>query len=585
MQKLKWLLSLPLIVCLFLTACEDNDPLDHVKKVNVAFAGRIIDESGAALPGALVKAGDELTLTDENGVFRLASTKLPADAAILSVSKNGYFDISRAYIVQENSRQNITIQLLSRQEAGSVNNSTGGVVTVPGGAQLGFPANAVADLSGNVYNGSVRVLARFLDPTSPNLALNMPGDLRALNTAGEPRSLATFGMIGVELEGGAGQRLQVAAGKSVEVRIPIDASIVANAPAQMPLWHFDLEKALWIEDGVAQKVGNEYVGNVQHFSWWNYDAPYPSVIASGKVYLNDLQHPLAGAHVWFSPVNQSMGWGSGHGETDANGCYMGAIPKDMPLTVGIMIWSADCNMTLAYTADVGPFSSDVAMPDIIINQPAIETLLISGKITDCNGQPVTNGYAKITLDNNSLSLVAFSDANGDFEVTHSNCGVIAGPGKVKAYDLTNALESAQVAFNMPPNTVDVGNIQVCTALSEYIEYTLDGQPYLYVDPQGSVSPDSFPATGFNTWLSAATPQQNFVTIGFHSPTQQTGTFALTALFVSPHEVDLSQSNLSTTVTATGNVGDFIIGTFGTTFKAFDGSSHTISGSYRVIRDW
>ena len=65
----------------------------------------------------------------------------------------------------------------------------------------------------------------------------MPGDLRALNEAGEMKLLITYGMVGVELIGDAGEQLQIAAGKSSTLSFPIPASIQPGfLPMQEPLF-------------------------------------------------------------------------------------------------------------------------------------------------------------------------------------------------------------------------------------------------------------------------------------------------------------------------------------------------------------
>lgn len=254
MQKLKLLIPLALFICAFFVACHEEDPIQALeKKADVAFAGQIIDENGDGVPGALVKAGDKSMLTDKNGIFRLESVELPANHAILSVTGAGFFDFSRAYVVKDDALQTVKIQLLTKELAGQFNASAGGVINISGGPKLSFPTNAIVDQNGNAYNGTVNVLAKYLDPKSKDLGLFMPGNLTGLNLAGERQSLSTFGMVQVELEGPSGQKLQIAANSEVEMRAPIDASIVANAPAEIPLWHFDLEKAYWIEEGLAQK--------------------------------------------------------------------------------------------------------------------------------------------------------------------------------------------------------------------------------------------------------------------------------------------------------------------------------------------
>jgi hypothetical protein len=589
MQKLNWLLSLLLLLGMCFSSCEDNDPFVSGPAVEVAFAGQVINENNEPVSGALVKAGDEATLTDANGVFRLAATRLPGDHALVTVEKSGYFSFNRAYQVKNKSIQSLTIQLLEQTEVGLLNGGIGGTIQVPGGATLIFPAKSLAYTSGALYFGDVRVIARFLDPTDrQTMALSMPGNLSAINAAGELRQLATFGMIGVELYATNGQKLNVAAGQQVEVRVPIDPSIVSSAPNDMPLWHYNEADGYWMEEGLAQKSGNEYVGKVSHFSWWNYDAPYPSINASGHVYFDNLQTPAMGVHVWIGPANQGMGWGCGHGQTDMNGFYSGAIAKDMPLKIWVTQYSSACNgIATLYTADIGPFSSDVTIPDIILtNVPNLQTISVQGRLVDCNNAPVTNGYAKLQIDND-YTLTIISDNDGLFSYTYATCTTAPVGGNVIGYDLTDLKESALQNFTFSNNTANLGDIVVCTALSEFVQYSLDGGATItLVDPVVSVLQDSFPATGYATSIWAESGNQFSINLGWSSPNIQTGVFPLDRFFVSPLEVNMAQSNLNTTVTSVAfSVGDLIIGTFGGTFVDFNGGNHTITGNYRVKRDW
>lgn len=588
MQKLKWVLPLLLLLGVIFTACEDNDPFVSGPRVDVTFAGRVVDENNEPVLGALIKAGDESAVTDQNGVFRLASTRLPEDHAVLSVEKAGYFAFSRAYQVKDKSIQSLSIRLLPHVEAGSVSSGSGGTIQVSGGATLIFPANAFALANGSAFNGNVRVMARFLDPTDRStLSLSMPGNLSAINAAGELRQLSTFGMIGVELYSANGQKLQVAAGQLVEVRIPIDPSIVATAPDEIPLWHYNEADGYWLEDGLAKKVGNEYVGSVSHFSWWNYDATYPSVNVSGNVYFNNLQTPAVGVQVWIGPANQGLGWGCGHGETDNNGFYAGAIPKDMLLTITVLQWTSGCpNGGQLYTANIGPFSADVTLPDIIINTPTQQTVQLDGRLVDCNNAPVANGYVNVSIPG-YVSTPVYTNANGEFSFTQAYCNSNAITGSVVGYDITALNESVVQNFTINNGFLDLGDIAVCTNLTEYVEYTLDGgSNTIMPDPSGSIFPDTLPISFYNTQIFASLPNVKSINLGFQSSTISTGIFPITQFFVENLEVDIQQSNLSTAVTSAAlNQGDMIIGTFGGTFMDFNGGSHNITGSYRVKRDW
>ena len=95
-------------------ACN-QDPIDmEGRLVDVTFAGRIIDESGVPIAGGQVQAGTQTATTDDNGVFRTQKVQLPDRDAILTVSKDGYFEFSRAYIVEDEALQTVTIQLIKK---------------------------------------------------------------------------------------------------------------------------------------------------------------------------------------------------------------------------------------------------------------------------------------------------------------------------------------------------------------------------------------------------------------------------------------------------------------------------------------
>ncbi|MCB0542005.1 MAG: carboxypeptidase regulatory-like domain-containing protein [Saprospiraceae bacterium] len=543
-------------------ACRDKDPLPFVPDADITFVGNVVDEAGDPVSGAQVFAGSESATTDNNGVFRLPAVSLPEDDAIISVRKAGYFEFSRAYIVEDGATMEVTVRLLQKTQVGQINAASGGTVQVPGGPTLVFPAGAVD------YNGSVSVSARYLDPNDPELSTFMPGDLRAIGVDGSRSTLATFGMLAVELNGAGGQVLNITDDSEVEIRMPIPANQLSAAPADIPLWYFDLDKARWIEEGTAQKSGAEYVGKVKHFSYWNCDIPLPLVKVSGKVYLENDQNPLS-AHVVFS---YSLYSGKCHGWTDMNGCFNGEIPRDVQLELRIYL---DGCPDPVYTATVGPFADDVVLPPIIITGSQVPFVTIDGHLEDCNGQAVINGYVKVEIGSNRLLL--YTDANGDFSRAVNNCGNNTS-GTATGYDLSNLLESTPLPFSISGSSVSLGNIQACNALTEYIIYNLDGQSFTQLNVSGSVFNGS-------TFLSSSDSLvQQFIQFSFTN-NNQTGSYPLDFIFVNGVEAgNQALGGVLTDVTEAGNVGEPIKGTFGGSFNAPNGNNHTISGSYRVIRD-
>ncbi|MEI9809360.1 MAG: hypothetical protein WDO16_16645 [Bacteroidota bacterium] len=73
-------------------------------------------------------------------------------------------------------------------------------------------------------------------------------------------------MASVELYDEAGNKLQVAPGKTVSMEMPAPA----GSNNEIPLWHFNETYGLWIQAGIATKNGNVFVAEVNHFFYLEY---------------------------------------------------------------------------------------------------------------------------------------------------------------------------------------------------------------------------------------------------------------------------------------------------------------------------
>ena len=163
-------------------------------------SGLVTDRQGTALPEATVWLGNNSSTTDENGYFSI-SGYANEEGAILKVELMGYFTNFHAVRPFEGETARTTIQLTERSAPAQITTTSGGAITVNGGGKVTFASNSFVDSEGNPYSGTVNIYSTYIDPTMPDLEQVMPGDLRALNVANEPRLLESFGMINVELEG------------------------------------------------------------------------------------------------------------------------------------------------------------------------------------------------------------------------------------------------------------------------------------------------------------------------------------------------------------------------------------------------
>jgi hypothetical protein len=49
----------------------------------------------------------------------------------------------------------------------------------------------------------------------------------------------------------------------------LPTALQGKAPSAVPLWYFDAVKGAWKQDGIAEKIGSDYISTVSHFSSWN----------------------------------------------------------------------------------------------------------------------------------------------------------------------------------------------------------------------------------------------------------------------------------------------------------------------------
>ncbi len=474
MHKFKFLLPFALLA-LVSVACNKDSFFSSSPTVNASFAGQVIDENGQAISGAQVRVEGELATTDANGIFRLRSMRVPSDNAKLMVTKIGYFEFSRAFYVEDDALQVVTIQLLQKEQIGTISAVSGGTIQLPGGATLVFSAGAFVDERSNSYNGIVRVFGRRLDPNSPDFALNMPGDLRGINQTGEQQLLGNFGMIGVELQSQSGQELRIRQGNEVEIRLPIAPSQFASAPSEITLWHYDILQARWLEEGKAQRVGNEYVGRVKHFSFWSYSTAYNVVLLDGQVFLVDDQHPLRGAVIRLTMTSDSS---KGYASTNSNGIFKGPVPMGETF---IMEIQNECGEVI-FTQNVGPYNENTTMPDVIVPNNGTHTIDVTGRLLDCAGAPIKNGYAQVFLGNSKW--VGFTGTDGTFTISKIRCDTSVGTGTIIGFDLQNQKQSAPDTISVPPNAVAIGDLSVCDSLSEYILFSLDYNDYVIAVARG-----------------------------------------------------------------------------------------------------
>ncbi|RYZ15579.1 MAG: carboxypeptidase regulatory-like domain-containing protein, partial [Sphingobacteriales bacterium] len=276
----KLLLPFACIVLGLLSSCDPNDDAstpstpstfeqNFGSMVSRDFIGQIVNVSNQPIGNATVTVGDLSVQTDASGVFIINGASVHEKFAYVTAGKTGYIDGSRS-LVPNIGKNSVRIMLLDGTVTQTVTSGQPSEVSISSGTKVNFDGS-FEDENGAAYNGMVGVYVFHLTASNPDIASLMPGMLYAETETGNEAVLKTFGMLNVELRGSGGQKLQIASGHTAQITMRIDDNQLATAPQSIPLWHFDADKGWWIEDGTATRQGNNYIGNVSHFSWWNCD--------------------------------------------------------------------------------------------------------------------------------------------------------------------------------------------------------------------------------------------------------------------------------------------------------------------------
>lgn len=432
-------------------------------EINRTFLGKVIDVNEHPIEGVNITIGNQTALTDANGVFIINDATVHERFAYIKAEKSGYIHGSRS-VVPSTGTNKVTIMLLEETIVGTTSSGTSETISLSNGASVSLQGDYV-DGSGTAYSGDVDVIIHHLDPTDDNMTNQMPGMLYAANSDDEERMLQTYGMLAVELRGSNGEDLNLAEGTTAEIKVPLDASLLANAPSTIPLWYFDEILGYWIEEGEATLVGNTYVGTVSHFSFWNCDIPAEAINLCVNV-TDESSNPISNLHVTIT----SSVYGARSGYTNEKGKVCGLVPSNEELEINIYYY--ECGMNTIYTSTIGPFNTDSSIDVQVTSTSQLVIQNVVGMFNDCDGNAVTDGYVVLTYGNQQFTDIV---TDGNFEINFVSC-VDGNVFVIEVFDYANSQTTGEINYTFTEPFTNLGTLTSCNDVIGFIIYQVDSNP-------------------------------------------------------------------------------------------------------------
>lgn len=473
------------------------------ENVEAFLSGRVLSSDGTILDNATVEVAGLTLTTNPQGAFFVSKMAMDKNGTLVKVSRGGFFDAFRFVYPSLGATTTVTVTMQPKTLTASFSTTQQANITVDN-VNVTIPANAIVRASGQAYSGQVNAYMVYFDPTTREGLGTMPGDLRAQDADGDAKILKSYGMFGLELETLDGEALQLSDGQKAKITMDIPQVLANNAPANIPLWHFDENNGYWIEEGAASLNNGRYEGDVTHFSFWNCDVPGDYATISGRIKHNSGVY-LSGVNV----IIKSGNFGTGSGTTNSDGSFGGIVPANEPLDMDIYGF---CDASLLSDA-IGPFSTGSTndLGDIVVSDGTLST--ITGTLKNCNGGNLSLGVAQISVNNDGIISV-FTDQDGAFSLSYIHCLPIV-PISVQGFDAQLPLASVLIDVTVSSGTTDIGSIVVCNQLDEYVILNIDGVTEVYSDNIGLVlnQPDVMQIFGQSV-INSGSSDSTFIYITF-----------------------------------------------------------------------
>lgn len=586
---LKIITTIVLALFMFTMGCKKNDSLpagefpDLVSKVTASASGFVTNEQNQPVQGAVVKMGMAVTTTNLFGYFSFNNVEVPKNAAVIRVENSGYFPAIKTHSVIAGESYFTRIKMIPKQTLGTIDSNTGGSVSDANGFKIQLPPNSVVNVaSGMPYDGAILVAGYWLNPVSEDMSLIMPGDLRALNNNGNLQSLITYGMVAVELQGSSGESLQIAPGKTSTVSFPIPSPLNSHAPSSIPLWYFNEENGHWVEEGAAERMGDFYVGEVSHFSFWNCDIPEYRINFSITI-KSPQGIPQPNFCIVFRsttpPFQQRVFY------TNLNGFTSGFLPKNTNMIMEVKGMTTCSNVI--YTQPLITTESNLELGEVIIPENIYYTSL-TGTAVNCTNQPVTNG-AVLVLLSSGYQMISSIQSNGQFNINVPLCSSNE-QATIITFDYSSNIQNNPFTIMLNENENNLGNIEICNesnTVNQFLRYTIQGIPYEFVSTNSNITIWNQGANQRATIIANENFGSRTAELTYdYSNLNAAITFTQLIKFINsdnPMGNLFIQDNVMLTISDYRNIGDYFSGSFNATKYTTDGTPYAITGQFMVRR--
>ena len=234
---------------------------------NAVHEGLLIDEkSGKGIDNVEVNIGGCITYTKQDGSYKLSNLKSISRVPII-FEKRGYYKNSAIISIEKKTsnylkfplKKNASDWTFKSEEGTSRNN-----IIISSDTKY-------KTTKGENYTNDITALYTQYSISTQNRD-KLPGDYHGLDSNGVIVNFVSYALMVLDLKDEDGKSLNV----SEPIRL-IVKNISTTNEDMIPLWNYNYNKGIWVEDGFAQKDENgDYVCEISHPGTWSLSKPIES---------------------------------------------------------------------------------------------------------------------------------------------------------------------------------------------------------------------------------------------------------------------------------------------------------------------
>ncbi len=262
-----------------------NETQDVCIGGNANIEGHITDkETGVALEGVQVNVGGCVTTTNAQGDYILMNIAA-TDKGVVTFSLEGYYKNSIVIQIDEyiegttDLSPNYSVVEMDKYISQWSYDSQ----TVVSGAHVGIPAGMYINHDGSPYTGQVTAGLSYRTSTEKGTDIVFPGEYKGEDSNGIMIPFVSYGFAVVDLKDESGNTLSI----SEDITLIFEAT--GATVESIPLWFYDYEKGIWIEEGYATRLADgTYEGTVSRPGTWSLNQPLED---SSGIYTDRIVYP------------------------------------------------------------------------------------------------------------------------------------------------------------------------------------------------------------------------------------------------------------------------------------------------------